>query len=52
MLKTMAVAAKLPEGKRYTNHSARKHLVQKLRGHDVPPTALWLLLVIRMLGPS
>ncbi|KAH3811055.1 hypothetical protein DPMN_139457 [Dreissena polymorpha] len=40
MLKTMAVAANLPDGNRYTNHSARKHLVQKLRGHDVPPTEI------------
>ncbi|KAH3690448.1 hypothetical protein DPMN_192075 [Dreissena polymorpha] len=38
MLKHMSVAANFPEGKRNTNQSARKYLVQKLRGHEVSPT--------------
>ena len=38
MLKTMANDAGLQGNKRLTNHSTRKHLVQKLREHNVPPT--------------
>ncbi|KAH3690447.1 hypothetical protein DPMN_192074 [Dreissena polymorpha] len=38
MLNTMSVAANFHEGKRYTNQSARKYLVQKPRGHECPPT--------------
>lgn len=38
MLKTMAVQGGLDKEKRLTNHSARKHLVQKLRDCGVAPT--------------
>ena len=37
-MKTMATAANLDTGKRPTNHSARKHLIQKLRDSGVAPT--------------
>ena len=36
-MKRMAKAAGLPEDKGLTNHSARKHLVQKLSENNVPP---------------
>ena len=37
-MKTMATKGNLDKGKKLTNHSARKHLVQKLRDANVPPT--------------
>jgi len=40
MLKAMAESANLPGGRRLTNHSARKHLVQKLRSNNVAPTEI------------
>ena len=33
----MAECANLPGDRRLTNHSARKHLVQKLRSNNVAP---------------
>lgn len=38
LLKTMATKAGLEVNKKLTNHSARKHLVQKLRDSNIPPT--------------
>ena len=38
MMKMMQTEGKLNPAKRLTNHSARKHLVQKLRDSDVAPT--------------
>ena len=38
MMKQMQIAGSLNPAKRLTNHSARKHLVQKLRDSNVPPT--------------
>jgi len=40
ILKDMITAVNManPEGKRLTNHSARKHLVQKLTDNNIPPT--------------
>ena len=38
LMKNMAVHIPSSTGKRLTNHSARKHLVQKLTNSNVPPT--------------
>ena len=38
MMKMMQTEGKLNPVQRLTNHSARKHLVQKLRDSDVAPT--------------
>ena len=38
MMKQMQITGELNPAKRLTNHSARKHLVQKLRDSDVAPT--------------
>ncbi|XP_033731021.1 uncharacterized protein KIAA1958 homolog [Pecten maximus] len=38
LMKTMAQKGNLDKDKKLTNHSARKHLVQKLRDANVPPT--------------
>lgn len=38
LMKSMATKAGLDPNKRLTNHSARKHLVQKLRDNNVAPT--------------
>lgn len=40
ILKCMAENAGLNGSKNLTNHSARKHLVQKLRDSDIPPTEI------------
>lgn len=40
MLRMMATEAGLPVEKRLTNHSTRKHLVQKLREHNIPATEI------------
>ena len=39
LMKTMCEKAGI-DGKRLTNHSARKHLVQKLRDANIPPTEI------------
>ena len=38
LLKAMAVDGGLDQNKRLTNHSTRKHLVQKLRDSGIAPT--------------
>lgn len=38
IMKMMALKGGLDPNKRLTNHSARKHLVQKLRDNNIPPT--------------
>lgn len=38
LMRRMATAAGLPADKKLSNHSARKHLVQKLSEANVPPT--------------
>ena len=40
MLKNMAIDAGLPSDRKITNHSVRKHLVQKLRSANIPPTEI------------
>nr|XP_006811835.1 PREDICTED: zinc finger MYM-type protein 4-like [Saccoglossus kowalevskii] len=40
LMKNMATAANLPPNKRLTNHSARKHLIQKLSDQNIPPTQI------------
>lgn len=39
-MKRMSVNAGLPTDKKLSNHSARKHLVQKLSDNNVPPTEI------------
>ncbi|KAK7110393.1 hypothetical protein V1264_014276 [Littorina saxatilis] len=38
LMKTMSAAAGLGDGKKISNHSARKTMVQKLNDHGLPPT--------------
>ena len=40
IMKRMSINAGLPPNKKLTNHSARKHLVQKLSDNNVPPTEI------------
>ena len=40
MLKTMAIEAGFEKTKNISNHSARKHLVQKLRDSNIAPTEI------------
>lgn len=40
LMKRMVEKAGLPSDKRLSNHSARKHLVQKLSENNVPPTQI------------
>ena len=40
MLKTMAIEAGFDKTKNISNHSARKHLVQKLRDSNIAPTEI------------
>ena len=42
-MKRMSVNAGLPPNKKLTNHSARKHMIQKLSDHNVPPTEIMQL---------
>ncbi|XP_052230266.1 uncharacterized protein LOC127844242 [Dreissena polymorpha] len=51
IMKRMAKAAGLPEDKRLTNHSARKHLVQKLSENKVPPNHIMQITDHRNLHP-
>ena len=39
-MRRMSLNAGLPPNKKLTNHSARKHLVQKLSDNNVPPTEI------------
>ena len=43
IMKRMSVNAGLPPNKKLTNHSARKHMIQKLSDHNVPPTEIMQL---------
>ena len=40
VMKQMSINAGLPSNKKLSNHSARKHLVQKLSDNNVPPTEI------------
>ena len=40
IIKTCAAKAGLSDDKRFTNHSPRKTLVQKLQDHDIPPNQI------------
>ena len=42
LMKTMAMKANI-NNKRLTNHSARKHIIQKLNDNDIPPTHIMQL---------
>ena len=42
LMKTMASKANL-NNERLTNHSARKHMIQKLNDHEIPPTHIMQL---------
>ena len=41
-MKTMASKGNL-NNERLTNHSARKHMIQKLNDHEIPPTHIMQL---------
>ena len=43
LMKTMADKAGFDEKQRLTNHSARKTMVQKLNGSNIPPTHIMQL---------